>query len=59
MLQVNGGCMVDEGEKRWNKRLRKIAKPGRGRNVGDDTPNPLPDDASDSDNQGGGDAGRT
>jgi len=51
---------ADTNEKRWEERLKKIAKPGLGRNVGDRTPNPLPDDPSGCESdEGGGDAGRT
>jgi hypothetical protein len=44
------------------ERLKKAAKPkqpGPAKNIGDNSPNPLPDDADDIDNKGGGDAGRT
>ena len=33
-------------------------QPGPAKDVGDDTPNPLPDDQNESDDEGGGDPGR-
>jgi hypothetical protein len=50
----------DEDEARSEERL-KVAKPkqpGPAKNVGNDTPNPLPDDPRESDGEGG-DPGRT
>ena len=37
----------------------KVKQPGPAKNVGDDTPNPLPDDPSECGGEGGGDAGRS
>ena len=34
-------------------------KPGPAKNVGDETPNPLPDNPSECGGEGGGDSGRT
>jgi hypothetical protein len=54
---------ADTDEKRWEERLKKVAKnakqPGPAKNVGDDSPNPLPDDPSEQGGEGGGDQGRT
>ena len=62
-------------EKRLEDRLKQVArakdvkvppqkgplreKPGPAKNVGDETPNPLPDNPSECGGKGGGDSGRT
>jgi hypothetical protein len=51
----------DEDEKRREETLKKVAKPkqlGPAKKVGDETPNPLPDNPSEDENAGGGDPGR-
>ena len=66
---------VDTDQKCWEDRLERVMraknvpvppprgplreKPGPAKNVGDETPNPLPDDPSECGGAGGGDAGRT
>ena len=61
MPQDNDVRSADEDEARWEERLKKVAgrnQPGPAKKVGDDSPNPLPDDTADSDGGGGGDPGR-
>jgi hypothetical protein len=41
------------------RQLTKRKQPGPPKNVGDDSPNPLPDDPSECGGEGGGDPGRT
>jgi len=59
-LQREGHYAVDDhlrGSVR--KQLTKLLNFRPGGNEGDETPNPLPDYPSDSDGEGGGDAGRS
>jgi len=53
--------MADEtpGGKEQLKKQPKAKQPGPPKKVGDDTPNPLPDDPAQGGGEGSGDTGRT
>jgi hypothetical protein len=54
---------ADEDEARWEERLKKVAgrakQPGPAKEVGDASPNPLPDNPADNGSGSGGDPGRS